>query len=51
MIIKLLEPLRVPESLIEELSAPLKEAGHDFVYYDEKTTDVDDFSYSSFLIP
>lgn len=47
MIIKLLEPLRVPESLIEELSAPLKEAGHDFVYYDEKTTDVDELTKRS----
>lgn len=47
MIIKLLEPLRVPESLIEELAAPLKEAGHEFVYYDEKTTDVDELSKRS----
>lgn len=47
MIIKLLEPLRVPESLIEELSAPLKEAGRDFVYYDEKTTDVDELAKRS----
>ena len=47
MIIKLLEPLRVPESLIEELSAPLKEAGHDFVYYDEKTTDIDELAKRS----
>lgn len=47
MIIKLLEPLRVPESLIEELSAPLKEAGHEFVYYDEKTIDVDELAKRS----
>lgn len=40
MIIKLLEPLRVPASLIEDLATPLKEAGHEFVYYEEKTTDV-----------
>lgn len=40
MLIKLLEPLNVPDSLIEELAAPLKEAGHEFVYYDEKTTEV-----------
>lgn len=39
MKIKLLEPLRVPKTLIEELAAPLKEAGHEFVYYEEKTTD------------
>ena len=47
MIIKLLEPLRVPVSLIEELSAPLKEAGHEFVYYDEKTIDVDELAKRS----
>lgn len=39
MRIKLLEPLRVPDALIEELAAPLEEAGHEFVYYNEKTTD------------
>lgn len=39
MIIKLLEPLRVSDSYIEELSQPLKDAGHEFVYYNEKTTD------------
>lgn len=47
MIIKLLEPLRVPETLIEELAAPLEEAGHEFVYYDEKTTDVDELAKRS----
>lgn len=26
--------------MIEELAAPLREAGHEFVYYEEKTTDV-----------
>lgn len=39
MKISLLEPLNVSEALIEELSAPLKEAGHEFVYYSEKTQD------------
>lgn len=47
MIIKLLESLRVPESLIDELAAPLKEAGHEFIYYDEKTTNVDELSKRS----
>ena len=47
MIIKLLEPLGVPTSLIEELAAPLKEAGHEFVYYEEKTTDVAELSKRS----
>ncbi|OYW71881.1 MAG: hydroxyacid dehydrogenase [Aerococcus viridans] len=39
MKIALLEPLRVPESRIEELAQPLKDAGHEFTYYGEKTTD------------
>lgn len=39
MIIKLLEPLRVSDAYIEELAQPLKDAGHEFVYYKEKTTD------------
>jgi len=47
MIIKLLEPLNVPESFIEKLAAPLEEAGHDFIYYDEKTTDVDELAKRS----
>ena len=47
MIIKLLEPLRVPETLIEELAAPLKEAGHAFVYYNEKTTDASELAKRS----
>ncbi|MEY8291734.1 2-hydroxyacid dehydrogenase [Carnobacteriaceae bacterium 52-44] len=47
MIVKLLEPLSVPDSLIKELSAPIKEAGHEFVYYDEKTTDVEELAERS----
>lgn len=39
MLIKLLEPLRVPAELIEELAKPIRDMGHEFVYYDEKTTD------------
>lgn len=39
MKISLLEPLRVSDEYIEELAKPLKEAGHEFVYYNEKTTD------------
>lgn len=39
LLIKLLEPLRVPEEMIEELAQPIKEMGHEFVYYSEKTTD------------
>jgi len=47
LLIKLLEPLNVPESLIEELAEPIKEAGHEFVYYDEKTTDVEELAERS----
>lgn len=39
MKIALLEPLRVPESRIHELAQPLIDAGHQFTYYPEKTTD------------
>lgn len=39
MKIALLEPLGIPTQTIEELAAPLKEAGHEFVYFDSKTTD------------
>lgn len=39
MKVALIEPLRVPEELINELAQPIKDKGHDFVYYDEKTTD------------
>ena len=35
----LLEPLGVSRELIEELSAPIREAGHEFIAYDRKTTD------------
>lgn len=39
MKIALLEPLGVPTQTIDELAAPLKKAGHEFVYFDSKTTD------------
>lgn len=39
MKIALIEPLGVPEQTIDELSAPLKDAGHEFVYFDTKTAD------------
>lgn len=42
MKISLLEPLNVPKSFIEELAQPIKDLGHEFVYYDEKTTDVNE---------
>lgn len=42
MKIALLEPLRVPQELIDDLAQPIKDKGHEFVYYDEKTTDNDE---------
>jgi len=42
MKVVLLEPLRVPEVMIEALARPIKELGHEFVYYDEKTTELDE---------
>ena len=39
MKIALLEPLRVPEARIKELAQPLIDAGHEFTYYPDKTTD------------
>lgn len=39
MLVKLLEPLNVPDSLIEKLAEPIKQKGHEFVYYNNKTTD------------
>lgn len=39
MKIALIEPLGVPEQTLDRLSAPLKDAGHEFVYFDTKTTD------------
>ncbi|XJS10078.1 NAD(P)-dependent oxidoreductase [Aerococcaceae bacterium WGS1372] len=42
MKISLLEPLRVPKEYIEELADGIKELGHEFVYYEDKTTDPDE---------
>jgi len=39
MLVKLLEPLNVSDSIIEKLAEPIKQSGHEFVYYNEKTTD------------
>ncbi|MGP6139779.1 2-hydroxyacid dehydrogenase [Jeotgalibaca sp. A127] len=47
MIIKLLEPLNVSEDLINELAQPLKDMGHEFVYYPTKTTDIDELKKRS----
>lgn len=47
MKIALLEPLGVKNELIEELSAPIKAQGHTFVYYDQKTTDIEELKKRS----
>ena len=47
MNISLLEPLGISAAQIEELTAPLKEAGHVFTYYDTKTTDVEELKRRS----
>lgn len=47
MKVGLLEPLRVSADLIQQLAAPIKEAGHEFVYYDEKTTDPEELAARS----
>lgn len=38
MKIALLEPLGVTSEYIEELAEPIRAKGHEFIYYDEKTT-------------
>ena len=42
MKIKLIEPLSVENSLIEEYKAKLEEQGHEFVYYTDKAQDEDE---------
>ncbi|MDD5944750.1 MAG: 2-hydroxyacid dehydrogenase [Clostridia bacterium] len=42
MKISLLEPIGIDSALMEELSAPLKAQGHEFVFYGNKTTDPDE---------
>lgn len=42
MKISLLEPLGVSEEVIKKLSAKMLTDGHEFVYYDNKTTDVEE---------
>lgn len=48
MKIKLLEPLGVNKNIIEDLSRKLIRDGHEFVYFDEKTTDIEDLKLRSF---
>ncbi len=42
MLIKLLEPLNVSHEKIEELSKSIMDLGHEFIYYDKKTTNPDE---------
>lgn len=39
MLVKLLEPLNVPNEQIAKYGEEIERLGHEFVYYDEKTTD------------
>ena len=39
MKVTLLEPLGIPEARVRELARPIEEAGHEFVYYPDKTRD------------
>lgn len=47
MKISLLEPIGVSKEAIESLSKGLLERGHEFVYYDTKTTDVEELKRRS----
>jgi len=47
MKIALIEPLGVEEALIEELAAPVKAAGHAFLYYPDKTDDIEELKRRS----
>ena len=47
MNISLLEPLGVPEEMIDELAKPIKEKGHNFTYYCNKTADMEELKRRS----
>ncbi len=47
MKIKLLEPLGVEEKVINDLAKDLSAKGHEFVYYDNKTTDIEELKERS----
>ena len=42
MKISLLEPIGISNDVLEELSQGLKDRGHEFTFYDTKTTDVEE---------
>lgn len=47
MKISLLEPIGVSREMIDELAAPIIKSGHEFTYYDTKTTDVEELKKRS----
>lgn len=47
MRIALLEPIGIPAAKVEALAATIREKGHEFIYYDEKTTDVEELKRRS----
>lgn len=47
MRVSLLEPLGVSQETIRQLSSKLVETGHEFIYYDTKTTDVEELKRRS----
>lgn len=47
MKISLLEPLGITKEMVDELAAPMIAAGHEFTYYDTKTTDVEELKRRS----
>lgn len=47
MKISLLEPIGVPKSVIDNLAAGFIKMGHEFVAYDEKTTDIEELKKRS----
>ena len=47
MRVALLEPLGISSQMVEELARPIVEAGHEFVSYDQRTTDVTELARRS----
>lgn len=47
MKVALLEPIGIPAAKVEELSADIRAKGHEFIYYDAKTTDVEELKKRS----
>ena len=47
MKISLLEPIGISNDVLEELSQGLKDRGHEFTFYDTKTTDVEELKKRS----